>query len=293
MNIDKVLAFTTGILISIISAWYSVVGLTAIFAGAFWSIIIMGSVLEFSKIITASYLYRNWNITQYVMKLYLVAAVVALMAITSMGTFGYLSKAHIEYTADTFDVQAKIDRIDQNIQRERTNITRAEQALNQLDGAINVMIAADRATVGLQTRTSQISERTILNNTIVQSQANIDKLSDERSPLSQQVRNIQREVGPIRFVAELFYGKSDQAIIEKSVRYVIIMLVLVLDPLAILLIMITTRKDLTLSTIKGQVRGIRGSYKKRNAVSVDGDKWEKDVDVFVQQSNKSFIKKLD
>ena len=80
-----------------VAAYYSVIGLAAIFPGSFLPIVIMGSTLEAAKLVTVSWLYRNWKVAHFGMKSYLTVATVILMLITSMGIFGYLSKAHLEH----------------------------------------------------------------------------------------------------------------------------------------------------------------------------------------------------
>lgn len=291
-NIDRYSALFAGISISGVSAWYSIVGLTAIFSAAFWSIVIMGSVLEIGKIITASYLYRNWEKMPIIIKTYFTTAVVILMLITSMGTFGYLSKAHIEQASSVGDSQERVERIDSTISREKEKIARADAALKQLDGAINSMISNDRATRGLEYRRIQEKERATLKNEIKIAQANIDELLDEKVPLSKEIRNLQREVGPIRYVALMIYGDDNEEILERTIRWVIILLVLVLDPLAILLIMITTKNNLSEWQPKSHpTYSERNKYTKEemgwlkensNAVATDGESWI-DIPVVVKK----------
>ena len=281
--LDGRLALFAGVFISGISAWYSISGLTSIFAGAFWSIIIMGTALELGKVITAAYLYRNWKDMPLIMKSYFTASVIVLMFITSMGTFGYLSRAHIEQTSSAYDVEAKLERVDQSISRERTRITRAEESLRQLDNAVDIMISKDQATKGLQSRRAQEQERSTINQLIKDSQNNIDKLLDERMPLGQAMRDIQREVGPIRYVAELIYGRSDSRLLDSAVRGIIILLVLVLDPLSLLLIMTTTRKEEPLdkdAKKKYDIEAKKWLKQNANAVETNGKEW-KDMGVII------------
>jgi len=110
LNLDRWLIMATGIALSVVAAWYSVTGLTAIFAGAFWAIVILGGTLEFGKIILASWLYRNWKHVPFLMKTYFVSALFILMLITSMGIFGFLSKAHLDQVAPSGEVAAKIEK---------------------------------------------------------------------------------------------------------------------------------------------------------------------------------------
>lgn len=272
INLDNVLALTAGIAISAISAWYSIVGLTAIFAGAFWSIVIMGATLEIGKIVTATYLYRNWKSLSLLITTYFISAVMILMAITSMGTFGYLSKAHIEHTSDSQNIDAKLERIDQMITRERERIVRAERVQSQLDASVNSLIDQKYVVIGLEARRKQESERKDIAERIREYQTTIDKLTDEKIPLQQSMRDARREVGPIRYVAELIYGSSDTELMEKSIRGIIILLVLVLDPLAILLIMVSTHRAIpVVATSKAKYN--KWLRENANAVETDGHEW--------------------
>lgn len=277
-NVDKRLALFTGLMLSIVSAWYAITGLAAIFSAAFWSVIIMGTALEIGKIITASYLYRNWKVLPFMMKSYFTVAVAILMFITSMGVFGYLSKAHIEQSASSGDVQSKIQMIDSRIERERDRVTRSETALKQLDLAINKIIEVNDATQGLRLRRSQEKERTTIKEEVKDAQKTIDNLQSERIPLSQQIREVEKEVGPIRYVAELLYGESTKEVLERSVRLMIIALVLVLDPLALLLIISSNvnynNNIKTKSTNDKYVRDARNWFRSNaNAVETDGKNW--------------------
>ena len=272
VNVDNIFALSAGIAISSISAWYSIVGLTAIFAGAFWSIVIMGATLEIGKIVTAAYLYRNWKSLSTLVSIYFASAVIILMVITSMGTFGYLSKAHIEQTSGAQNIDAKIERIDQMIARERERIVRAERIQAQLDASINSLIDQKYVVLGLEARRKQENERRAIDESIREYQATIDKLNDEKMPLQQSMRDARREVGPIRYVAELIYGSSDTEILERSIRGIIILLVLVLDPLAVLLIMVSTHRAIAV------VPTTKAKYNKwlrenANAVATDGNEW--------------------
>ena len=281
INLDNVLALTAGIAISAISAWYSIVGLTAIFAGAFWSIVIMGVTLEIGKIVTATYLYRNWKSLSLLITTYFISAVMILMAITSMGTFGYLSKAHIEHTSDSQNIDAKLERIDQMITRERERIVRAERVQSQLDASINSLIDQKYVVIGLEARRKQESERKDIAERIREYQTTIDKLTDEKIPLQQSMRDARREVGPIRYVAELIYGSSDTELMEKSIRGIIILLVLVLDPLAILLIMVSTHRAIpVVATSKAKYN--KWLRENANAVETDGNEWN-DMGVVIRK----------
>jgi hypothetical protein len=261
-NIDRWLILTTGVALSVVSAWYSVTGLVAIFAGASLAIIILGGTLEFGKIILASWLYRNWKYIPFLMKTYFTSALLILMLITSMGIFGFLSKAHLDQVAPSGDVVAKIERIDDSISRERARVARAEQQLGQLDKAIDSIIDRNnRAQTALQLRNQQKKERDTLAAEIKDAQKNIDTLLDERSPLLKATRAIKLEVGPIRYVSELLYGADGEKDLEAAIRIMILLLVMVIDPLAVLLIIAASRD------LKREVDHL-------DAVTTNGDLWE-------------------
>jgi hypothetical protein len=261
-NLDRWLIMTTGIALSVVAAWYSVTGLTAIFAGAYWAVVILGGTLEFGKIVLASWLYRNWSHVPLLLKTYFTTALLVLMLITSMGIFGFLSKAHLEQTAPAGDVAAKIERIDGSLARERMRITRGEQQLAQMDKAIDAIIDRNnRAQTAMQVRTQQKRERDQIAAEMKDAQVAIDKLLDEKAPLMAATRAIKLEVGPIRYVAEMIYGEGSEKDLESAIRAMILLLVMVVDPLAVLMI-IAASKNLKLDVDRIE------------AVTTDGDLWE-------------------
>jgi flagellar basal body-associated protein FliL len=227
--------------LSAIAAFYSIAGLTAIFAAAVVPIIIMGSILEISKLVVASWLYRNWKEVPTLLKSYFTIAVVILMIITSMGIFGFLSKAHLDQAVPAGDISAQVTIFDDKIKTEKDNIEAARKALSQMDAQLDQKLSrstdekgADKA---IQIRRSQSSERKKLQNEIAEAQKTIIKLQTERAPIASQARKVEAEVGPVKYIAALIYGDTlDQNMLEKAVRWVIIMIVLVFDPLAVLML---------------------------------------------------------
>ena len=284
INIDRFLAIFTGLILSLVSAWYAITGLAIIFSAALWPIIIMGTTLELGKIITASYLYRNWSVLPILMKSYFTVAVAILMFITSIGVFGFLSKAHIDQNISSGDIQSKVEIIDSRIQRERERIASNTSALKQLDSAVNKIIDEKDAEQALRYRKNQEKERKSINSEIKDSQKSIDELQIEKMPLAKEIRIAEREVGPIRYVAELIYGESNKEILEKSVRFMIIALVLVLDPLALLLIVsaninYSQKSKPTDSSNKYYLDAKK--WFRSNAVATDGKNWTEMPDVTV------------
>lgn len=235
------LTFLTAVAISGVAAYFSVVGLIAIFAASPLPIAIMGGVLEAAKLVTASWVYRNWDTAPRTIKYYLTASVVVLSLITSMGIFGYLSKAHLDQNLPTGDTQAKVSLIEEKIKISRDNIDANRKALKQLDDAVDQVLARssseEGATRSAQLRNSQRAERNRLLNEIQQEQKKIASFNEEKAPLSTELRKIDAEVGPLKYIAALIYGDNpDTNTLEKAVRWVIISLIFVFDPLAILLL---------------------------------------------------------
>ena len=230
------LTLITALAISAVAAFYSIVGLMAIFSASAISIAVMGVVLEIGKLITASWLYQNWKKIPRLLKYYLTLAVVVLMFITSMGIFGYLSKAHIDQGTGTAELYLKVERIDNSISSERKIIERAEKQIGMLDSALDKYIELGAITKGLGKREEQEKERNLLNTTVNNAQLRIDDLLDEKTEFNLQIKNFEAEVGPLKYISALFYGEDALDYIDRSVRYVILILVFVFDPLAVLLI---------------------------------------------------------
>jgi hypothetical protein len=240
INIIMIFAFVTlfvALAIAGIAAWFSIVGLMAIFTGAALSIAIMAGALEAGKLVAASWLYRYWKTSPAFLKLYLTVAVVVLMVITSMGIFGYLSRAHIEHTAGLGTNQLVIESINRDIERAERARDAADQEVSRLDSAVEEMVSRGFATRGLQTRQEQAEERQALGEIARTSESTIAELESQRTELELQIQALEREVGPILYLAQLIYGEDDRDTLEETVRLLVIILVLVFDPLAIALLL--------------------------------------------------------
>jgi hypothetical protein len=235
-----ILPLLTALALSGIAAYYSVIGLAQIFPGSYWPIIIMGSVLEASKLVTVSWLYNNWKTTFSAMKLYFLIAVVLLMAITSMGIFGYLSKAHIEHSTSIAPLvekviiyEEKIKSIQTTIERNNKNLSQYDEAVDQIMGRSKDERGAERAN---QIRKAQQKDRQRIATENAGLQKEIQKLTEEKLPLSLEVKKAESDLGPIKYVAEVVYNTQDRDIIDKAVRLVIFIIIVVFDPLAVLLL---------------------------------------------------------
>jgi hypothetical protein len=236
------LLLVTGLTISAVAIYYSVIGLAAIFAAATIPIYIMGGSLEVAKIVCASWLKANWSRIPLLMKLYMTTAVGILMIITSMGIFGFLSKAHSDQSLISGDVQSKIAVYDEKIKTAKENIDANRKVLKQMDEAVDQVMARSTTETGadkaVAIRRSQQKERARLASEIAAEQKTISQLSEERAPIASEIRKVEAEVGPIKYIAAIVYGDNPDAnILEKAVTWVIMIIVAVFDPLAIIMLL--------------------------------------------------------
>jgi len=235
------LTLITALAISGVAVYYSVSGLAAIFAGAAVPIVIMGASLEIGKLVTASWLHRNWKTAPFVLKSYLMIATLVLMFITSMGIFGFLSRAHVEQGAPIGDVAAQIELIDEKINARRSEIEQAKTATKNLDDVVAqyMLKGKDERSVAAanNARKNQQKERDKLAKDIDTAQKEISKLQETKLPLTTQIRKIETEVGPIKYIAEFMYGSNaDKNMLERAVTWMILTIIFVFDPLAVLLL---------------------------------------------------------
>ena len=231
------LTFLSAISISIIAAGYSIIGLATLFSGAVIPIIAMGSALEVGKLVAASWLYQNWRSDiPRLLKAYLFTAIIVLIFITSMGIFGFLSKAHLDQVQPTSGNQLSIDSYNKQINQQQIIIDRAEKTLNQLDKALDVYIDKEYVTRGLKERNKQKEERDLLNKTINEATTKILELNKTKNTIELEQLKIEAEVGPLKYVAELIYGDDAKNHFDSAVRIVILILIFVFDPLAVLLL---------------------------------------------------------
>lgn len=226
--------------LSIIAEYYAIMGLMAIFSGSPIAIAIMGGVLGLSKIVVTSWLYRNWNQTTLLLKSYFSIAICVLMLLTSMGIFGYLSKAHLDQGVVSGDVAAAVSIIDEKINIQKENINAARKTISQLDSQVDAALSRTTDAAGADRsssiRRSQARERTRLVEEISASQKEIAKLNEERAPIAIELRKVEAEVGPIKYIAAFIYEDSaSQNSLEKAVRWLIVLIVFVFDPLAVLM----------------------------------------------------------
>lgn len=285
------LLFGSALFLSAVAAFYSIVGLVSIFPAAEIPIIIMGVSLEICKLVAASWLYRNWLTAPVVLKYYFSTAVVILSFITSMGIFGFLSKAHIEQTTVSGDNTLQIELLDKKIQREQKRITDAELVISQLDQAVQTLMDYDRVrgpTGAIATRENQKEERADLNKIIDNAQVIVTDLQQQKFVLNKEQIAFEAEVGPIKYIADFIYGEADKKLIEKAVRAVIVIIVLVFDPLAIILLIAANREVKLYYKPNG--RGRPKGTRNKKTVTINLDEYD-DTKEVVNKSDISEIPK--
>jgi hypothetical protein len=243
INTNKLIAYMaliSGLALSIVAEYYSIVGLTAIFSAAVIPTVIMGITLGLGKVSATLWLKNNWTIASWAQRIYLFAAIIILMLITAMGAFGFLSKAHSDQSLVTGDVLSKIAVYDEKIKISKENIDANRKVLKQMDEALDAVLSRSTTETGadkaVAIRRSQQKERARLTSEIAAEQKTISRLSEERAPIAAEVRKVEAEVGPIKYIAQFVYGETDPAILEKAVTWIIILIIIVFDPLAVMLL---------------------------------------------------------
>ena len=163
------------------------------------------------------------------------------MVITSLGIFGFLSKAHLEHSISTGGTnELRISNLERQIGNQQRIITDSEKVLGQLDQTVQVLLDADRIrgkSGALATRKGQAEERSDLNQDIDNAYIRIEEYQTELTPLQQEKLAIEVEVGPLKYIAELIYGDEAEDYFDEAVRIVILLLIFTFDPLAIVLLL--------------------------------------------------------
>lgn len=220
-----------------VAAYFSITGLGALYSAAFIAIIIMGSAIEYGKLAATFWLHRNYKRASKLLVALITAVVIGSMAITSGGVYGFLTKGHLDQEIPLGDSKLRIERIDNRIDSNRALINREETRLKQLDSVIQTLIDYDKISGrdgARAVRERQASERKEIQESIDSAYEKIDELRDKRLTLSQKVSSVEAKLGPVKFLAELFGLDSDN-----TVRYFTLLIVLLLDPFAIMLVLAT------------------------------------------------------
>ena len=230
------LTLLTALAISTVAAYYSIVGLMAIFAGATTAIAIMGVVLEIGKLVCASWTFQNWKTSPFTIRSYFIVAVVVLMLITSLGIFGFLSRAHITQSSPTALLVERIERINLKVNQRQTQVSRYQGRLDTLDQALQRYIELGAISKGLSKIGAMDNETNLLKTKISTLETEIDELTDKKYGLKTELNLAEVEVGPIRYVASMIYDDVSESQLEEAVRWIIILLIFVFDPLAVVLV---------------------------------------------------------
>jgi hypothetical protein len=230
------LTLLVALAISTVAAYYSIVGLMAIFAGATTAIAIMGIVLEIGKLVCASWTFQNWKTSPFTIRSYFIVAVVVLMLITSLGIFGFLSRAHITQSSPTSLLEERIERIELKVNQRQTQINRYQGRLDTLDQALQRYIELGAISKGLSKIGAMDNETNLLKTKISTLETEIDGLTDKKYGLKTELNLAEVEVGPIRYVASMIYDDVSESQLEEAVRWIIILLIFVFDPLAVVLV---------------------------------------------------------
>ena len=286
-----IITFLSAISISVIAAGYSIMGLATLFAGAVVPIIAMGSALEVGKLVAASWLYNNWRneLVPRTIKAYLTFAVIVLIFITSMGIFGFLSKAHLDQVQPTSSNNIKIELIDNQIKQQELIITRANKTLSLLDSTLEKYVDMEYVTRGLKEREKQKPERDALTLAINNASDTIAELSDQKGALQLEQDKIEAEVGPIKYIAELIYGDEAKDHFDEAVRWVIIILIFVFDPLAVLLLIAA---NISLRSRKEDKEQVKEDEKEQLEVKLQREKTKNERFRKRERDYKQFVQKL-
>lgn len=246
------LTLVVAFFLSAVAAYYSVLGLVTIFSAAVIPVMIMGGALETGKVVAAMWLHRNWDRVSWAYKSYLLPSLLVLMLLTSMGIFGFLSKAHSDQTLISGDVGAELNLIEERIKISRENIDAARSTLKQMDAAVDQIMGRSTSEQGAeranQIRRQQQTERKRLLDTIDAEQKKIAEYNETRAPIAAKFRQVEAEVGPIKYIYSFFSGSGGDKVgqdlshsLETAVQWVIVLIVIVFDPLAIVLILAGTK----------------------------------------------------
>jgi len=230
------LTLLVALAISTVAAYYSIVGLMAIFAGATTAIAIMGVVLEIGKLVCASWTFQNWKTSPFTIRSYFIVAVVVLMLITSLGIFGFLSRAHITQSSPTALLEERIERINLKVNQRQTQINRYQGRLDILDQALQRYIELGAISKGLRKIGEMDNETNLLKTKISTLETEIDGLTDKKYGMKTKLNLAEVEVGPIRYVASMIYDDVSESQLEEAVRWIIVLLIFVFDPLAVVLV---------------------------------------------------------
>ena len=244
------LALIVAIVLSIAAGTISVIGLAAIFSGAFYAVIVVASILEIAKVVTAAWLHTKWQAIQIQLKVYLSVAVAVLMLITSLGVYGFFARAHIDQQISIQTGESsRIPLVSMKIEQEKQNLDDVQRQISQIDNAVAAMTEKGKATRDAKAALTEAQrQRQTRQQLVTQRQQIVEKIAAlqlEKSQLENSVKKHEAEVGPLKYLANTIYGNANSDQLEHAVRLLILTLVFVFDPLAIALIIAASHKTAT------------------------------------------------
>lgn len=227
-----VLIFLTAIVISSVAAYFSIVGLGALFAATFWGVVVMAAALEVGKIVTTKWVHANWSkrSSSWLFKVFLCICIVSLMTVTSLGIYGYLSKGHLEQSAPKAGLEIQVTQLETQIKQREEENTRLQTRLDQINRITDKTLETS-ARQGLRASERQKREATQIQSEIDENYKEINELNEKLIPLKMQNSEVEAKLGPVKYVAELFGWKDP----EVAVRMIIVLIMIAFDPLAICL----------------------------------------------------------
>ena len=232
--------FLSGLMLSSVAAVFSVHGLAEMFSASYWSIVIMASVLELCKLVTASWLYNRWDNINRLFRVYLASAVVVLMLITSGGIFGVLSKAYLEKAQPNTEIVLQLNQVNKTIENVQGQISRNDKVLSQLNAQVDSLIGSGDIDKSSSIRAKQSRERNKLNLENASLTKELNELSSQKNELEFKRTQAESDIGPLKYLAAALYGSD--APVDKAVQLMIFALILVFDPLAVVMMMSATKE---------------------------------------------------
>lgn len=237
IKISTYITLFVAICLSAVAAFFSVLGLMAIFSASPQAIMVMAIVLETAKVSTAYWCNLNWRILPATVKTYLVIAVIILMGITSLGIYGFLAKAHIVQKSDiSVNYGTKIKSQNAQIAAKQQQIESIDQQISVIDSVIDTAAKKGYVSKSLQLNRKYAKDKQELINQKTEYQQEILVMQEKRILVESDKLQSESEIGPLKYIANLIYDDADAKQLNTAVRWLIIILVAVFDPLAIALL---------------------------------------------------------
>lgn len=234
------IAFFSAVLLAVVAAAFSVIGLAQIFHGAFVSVVIMGASLELAKLSTAMLVHRYWDTLTLTLKSYLIIATAVLMLLTSAGIFGYLSKASQTLATGITQSTTQISFIVEELEQLEKQKERQQSILDRLDGMIDKYTSQEnfrdvRRGAILYQNQKEVRDQAL--NEISEINTRVRELNQQKVELQKSVTEVEVEVGPAVYIAQLLYEDKGIDSIENAIRIAILLIIFAFDPLAICLLL--------------------------------------------------------